>query len=117
MRGSSIAFVVSCLVSTIHSFPFVLSDEGNDEDSLNSFLYSTPIDETMNDELASNSPTAGSGIELPLESYPTVLQDWSDPELDVSLQPSDTHTSDIIASSPGKILSNLIFAPYAHAKR
>lgn len=101
MKGSSIVLVASCLIHTIFSSPFSLLDGGNAGDPLDDFLYSTPIGDITDDELASDSFNAGSVIEASLERYPTVWQDWSSPDLDVSLQPSDTYESDRFATSPG----------------
>ena len=104
MRGSSIAFVASCLIPTVFSFPSILLGGGNDGDPLDEFFFSNPIGDIAGDELVSNSLNAGSVIEAPVENYPPTWQDWSSPNLDVSLQPSDTYQSDRLATSPGNSL-------------
>lgn len=87
----------------INSTPFILSDQSNEEDPFHGSLSFTPIDQLTDDESALNSFAVGSIIESPFEGDPTMWQDYSDPELDVSLQPSDTYATDIVATSPSKI--------------
>lgn len=102
MRSSFIAFVVSCLAFLVYSIPFISSDQGNEEDFLNDSLYFAPIGQTTDDEFVSDVMTAESGKESLLESGPIMWQDYSNSELDVSLQPSETYTTDIIAIAPSK---------------
>ena len=85
-----------------HSSPLILSDEGNAEDPLNNSLYFTPTDQTADDESVLDSIATGSFIELPLESDPTIWQDDSSLELDISLQSSDVYATEIAAITSGK---------------
>lgn len=103
MRISSIAFALNFLTVVIYSSPFISPDQGNgeEEDFLSNSLYFAPGDETTPDESTSNLVTAGSSTESSLDFYPTMLQDWTDPELDASLQASGPLISDEIALSPG----------------
>ena len=121
MKHFAISSVATCLVLINLSFPFILSDDGSEEDPLDSFLSpstststSTFTSDIVDDEFTSSLLLTESGVELPLEDYQTESEDWPDTDLDISPQP---YSSDLIATSPGICFPKIISASEANMKR